>query len=104
MMLRMLLLVPLFVLSFSDGIERPEDVQYAYSLVLRLLICSILLAAGNVLKTLLAKLLASHVHRQAFFDKMQDALQKVKLIEAQLIGPAGTRPSCVTKGGTWFSQ
>ena len=77
MMLRMLLLVLLFIIAFADGIERPEDVQLAYSLVLRLLICFTLFAAGNVLKTLLAKLLASHVHRQAFFDKMQDALQKV---------------------------
>lgn len=80
MMLRMLLLIPLFVYAFADGIERPVDVQLAYSLVLKLLICSALFAAGNVLKTLLAKLLASHVHRQAFFDKMQDALQKVSCL------------------------
>ena len=79
MMLRMLLLVPLFIFAFADGIQRPEEVQLAYSLVLRLLVCLILFAAGNVVKTLLAKLLASHVHRQAFFDKMQDALQKVSL-------------------------
>ena len=79
MMLRMLLLVPLFIFAFADGIKRPEEVQLAYSLVLRLLICLALFAGGNVLKTLMAKLLASHVHRQAFFDKMQDALQKVSL-------------------------
>lgn len=79
MMLRMLLLCLLFVVAFADGIERPEEVQLAYLLLLRLLACLALFAAGNVLKTLLAKLMASHVHRQAFFDKMQDALQKVTL-------------------------
>lgn len=79
MMLRMLLAIILFVVAFADRTERPEDVQLAYSLALRLLICLALLAAGNVLKTLLAKLLATHVHRKAFFDKMQDALRKVDL-------------------------
>lgn len=76
-MLRVLLLILLFIVAFTDGMERPEDVQLAYALVLKLFVCLALFAAGNVLKTLLAKLLASHVHRQAFFDKMQDALQKV---------------------------
>lgn len=80
MMLRMLLLVPLFVSAFADGIDRPEEVQLAYSLALRLLLCLALFAGGNVLKTLLAKLLASHVHRRAFFEKMQDALQKVSAL------------------------
>jgi hypothetical protein len=79
MLLRMLLLVPLFVASFADGIERPDDVQLAYIIVLKLLACLALFAAGNVAKTLLAKLLASHVHRTSFFDKMQDALEKVLL-------------------------
>ena len=79
MLLRMLLLIPLYVVAFADGIARPEDVQLAYTLVLKSLICLTLFAAGNVLKTLLAKLLASHFHRRAFFDKLQDALQKVSL-------------------------
>ena len=77
MMLRVLLLILLFIVSFADGVERPADVQLAYSLMVRALFCLALFAGGNVLKTLLAKLLASHVHRKAFFDRMQDALQKV---------------------------
>lgn len=77
MLLRMLLLIPLFVVAFADGRSRPEEVQVAYLLVLRALACLVLFAGGNLLKTLLAKLLASHFHRRAFFDKMQDALQKV---------------------------
>ena len=80
MLLRMLLLVPLFVASFADGIPRPEEVQLAYIIVLKLLFCLALFAAGNVAKTLLAKLLASHVHKRSFFDKMQDALEKVKVL------------------------
>ena len=79
MLLRMLLLIPLYVVAFADGIARPEDVQLAYVIVLKTLVCLTLFASGNVVKTLLAKLLASHFHRRAFFDKMQDALQKVSL-------------------------
>lgn len=78
MLLRMLLLIPLFILAFTDEIERPEDVQLAYMTVLKLLACLVLFTLGNVIKTLLAKLLASNFHRKAFFDKMQDALQKVR--------------------------
>lgn len=80
MLLRMLLLLPLFVMSFADGVARPEEVQVAYSLVAKALACLALFAAGNLLKTLLAKLLASHFHRRAFFEKMQDALQKVPVL------------------------
>lgn len=79
MLLRMLLLVPLFVASFADGVERPVEVQLAYIMALKLLFCLALFAAGNMAKTLLAKLLASHVHKRSFFDKMQDALEKVRL-------------------------
>jgi hypothetical protein len=39
--------------------------------------CLLIAACANVLKTLAAKLLATTFHRQAHFDKMQDALSKV---------------------------
>ena len=40
--------------------------------------CLALGSSANVIKTLLAKLLASQFHRRAHFDKMQDALQKAR--------------------------
>lgn len=42
------------------------------------LVCVLIGAGANVLKTLAAKLLATSFHRQAHFDKMQDALSKVR--------------------------
>lgn len=78
-LLRALLLIPLFVTFFAAAASRSTEAQQAYTFVLKALACLVLFAAGNLLKTLLAKLLASHFHRRAFFDKMQDALQKVSL-------------------------
>lgn len=45
---------------------------------MQVLVCLVIGAAANVLKTLAAKLLAASFHRQAHFDKMQDALSKVQ--------------------------
>ena len=79
-LLRAVLLIPLFVTTFAVAAAHQEEAQHSYSFVLKALACLVLFAAGNLLKTLLAKLLASHFHRRAFFDKMQDALQKVKQV------------------------
>ncbi len=46
--------------------------------MLQVLVCFVIGAAANVLKTLAAKLMATQFHRQAHFDKMQDALSKVR--------------------------
>jgi hypothetical protein len=43
------------------------------------LVCLTLFTAANVLKTLLAKVMSSTFHKRAYFDKMQDALQKASL-------------------------
>jgi hypothetical protein len=48
--------------------------------------CLLIAACANVLKTLAAKLLATTFHRQAHFDKMQDALSKVCCHAAALAG------------------
>lgn len=55
--------------------------QLAWASVVKLLVCFILFNVGNVVKTLLAKLLSSHFHKRAHFDKMQDALNKVMGVE-----------------------
>lgn len=39
--------------------------------------CVVIFTVATVAKTLAAKLAASSFHRQAHFDKMQDALSKV---------------------------
>jgi len=75
--LRACLALLLFLVSFADGREREEYVQLAWSTILKILVCLILCSVADVAKTLLAKLLSSHFHKRAHFDKMQDALNKV---------------------------
>lgn len=80
--LRACLTLLLFLVAFADGRAREEYVQLAWASVVKLLVCFILFNVGNVVKTLLAKLLSSHFHKRAHFDKMQDALNKVILHES----------------------
>ena len=80
MLLRVLLVIPLYMAIFAVAAGSDEKKQHSYSRGLKVLACAVLFASGNLLKTLLAKLLASHIHRKSFFDKMQDALQKVSCI------------------------
>ncbi len=75
--LRACLALLLFLVSFADGREREEYVQLAWSSILKILVCLILCSVADVAKTLLAKLLSSHFHKRAHFEKMQDALNKV---------------------------
>lgn len=82
--LRACLALLLFLVAFADGREREEYVQLAWASVVKLLICLILFSVANVVKTLLAKLLSSHFHKRAHFDKMQDALTKVVCLSTAL--------------------
>ena len=45
---------------------------------MQVLICIVLAASADLLKVLCAKMMASHFHRKAHFDKMQDAINKVR--------------------------
>lgn len=80
--LQSVLMLLLFVAAFKDGRVRPEEIQLAYVTALKVLLCLVLLTGGNIVKTLVAKLLSSHFHKRAHFDKMQDALNKVSLLPA----------------------
>ncbi|KAL3133145.1 hypothetical protein ABBQ38_007040 [Trebouxia sp. C0009 RCD-2024] len=80
--LRACLSLLLFLVSFADGKEREEYVQIAWSTIMKILICLILCSVADVAKTLLAKLLSSHFHKRAHFDKMQDALSKEYFLHA----------------------
>ena len=84
--LRACLALLLFLVSFADGKEREEYVQLAWSTIMKILTCLILCSVADVAKTLLAKLLSSHFHKRAHFDKMQDALNKVKQPTWVLVG------------------
>lgn len=42
-----------------------------------MLLCGFLFTVAMFVSTILAKLLASYFHKQAFFDKMQDTLKQV---------------------------
>ena len=43
---------------------------------MQVLICIVLAASADLLKVLCAKMMASHFHRKAHFEKMQDAINK----------------------------
>ena len=42
--------------------------------------CWVLFCAANVAKALVAKKMASHFHKQTHFQKMRDAIKKVKTL------------------------
>ena len=44
----------------------------------RVMFCGLLFLGGNVLKKALAKLFSSHFYKATHYDKMQDALRKVR--------------------------
>lgn len=73
----MALLIPLFVGCFYTKNNENKHVQNVFRTLARLLGCLLLFFFANVLKTLVAKIMASHFHKEAHFEKMQEALQKV---------------------------
>ncbi|KAK9844135.1 hypothetical protein WJX81_005562 [Elliptochloris bilobata] len=81
-LVRSALLILLFVVSFQDGIERPELVQWGWNMVFKALVCLTLFCATDLLKTLAAKSLARTFHKEAHFAKMQDALEKEYILHA----------------------
>lgn len=71
------MVLPIFVGCFIGRAHDGRGVHNAYLVVTRLLGCIILFCFGNVLSALLAKIMATHFHKDAHFSKMNDALQKV---------------------------
>ncbi len=45
---------------------------------LQALVCLFLFTLANVIKAFIAKLIATHFHKEQYFDRMQAALRKVK--------------------------
>lgn len=70
-------MLPVFVGCFSGRAQNGTGVYEAYHRITQLLGCAILFFFANVLKTLVAKLMSTHFHKEAHFKKMQMALQKV---------------------------
>lgn len=78
-LLRAALLLALFLACFPPGQRRePEEALTVWWLAVKLLVCGMIAACAHLLKTLLAKLMASNFHKRAHFDKIQDALNKVR--------------------------
>ena len=75
--LRVALITPLFVGCFYTKNVTNSHVKDVFQTLSRLLGCMLLFFFANVLKTLVAKIMASHFHKEAHFEKMQEALQKV---------------------------
>lgn len=44
---------------------------------LQVLVCIFLWLGGDVIKTMMAKLMANHFHQETYFQRMQEALRKV---------------------------
>eukprot|EP00208_Stichococcus_sp_RCC1054_P005886 CAMPEP_0206144266 /NCGR_PEP_ID=MMETSP1473-20131121/23556_1 /ASSEMBLY_ACC=CAM_ASM_001109 /TAXON_ID=1461547 /ORGANISM="Stichococcus sp, Strain RCC1054" /LENGTH=1146 /DNA_ID=CAMNT_0053540037 /DNA_START=541 /DNA_END=3978 /DNA_ORIENTATION=- len=83
--LRALILVPMFVLVFDDeprAAGATADAAWGWHISLKVLVCVVIFTSATVAKTLAAKLAASSFHRQAHFDKMQDALSKEYFLQA----------------------
>ena len=74
--LRVCMVLPIFVACFSGRANDGAGVHSAYVTIVRLLGCADLFFLVFVLKTLLAKLMSTHFHKEAHFRKMQEALQK----------------------------
>ena len=47
--------------------------------LLQVLVCILLWLIVDVIKTMAAKLMAGHFHQETYFQRMQEALQKVLL-------------------------
>ena len=75
--LRMLLLIPLFVGCFYGRANDSNTVKRVFQILAKVLGCLSLFFFGNVLKTFAAKAMSSHFHKEAHFEKMQEALVKV---------------------------
>lgn len=78
--LRVALITPLFVGCFYTKNFTNSHVKDVFQTLSRLLGCMLLFFFANVLKTLVAKIMASHFHKEAHFEKMQEALQKVIMV------------------------
>ena len=76
----MCMVLPIFVACFSGRANDGAGVHSAYITIVRLLGCADLFFLVFVLKTLLAKLMSTHFHKEAHFRKMQEALQKASTL------------------------
>ena len=78
-LIRVALLMLLFKLMFGDDEPRPEEVVLTYHTTFKVLLCLMLFFAADMVKVILAKIVAGHFHNHLHFTKMQDALNKVPL-------------------------
>lgn len=76
-LLRVALLMILYKLMFGDEEARPDQVVLTYRTTWKVLFCMLLFFAADMVKVILAKIVAGHFHNQLHFSKMQDALNKV---------------------------
>ena len=73
----MCLILPVFVGCFVGRAHDGAGIQRAYNIMVKILASAILFFFANVLRTLMAKLMSTHFHKEAHFKKMQEALRKV---------------------------
>jgi len=81
-MLRMVAWIPVSAALFGPVSNRAEGVKTVYETILRLLGCVALFWLGNILKTVIARSISSHFHKEAHFHKMKDALEQEAYLAA----------------------
>lgn len=75
--------------------------------MLQVLVCILLWLIVDVIKTMAAKLMAGHFHQETYFQRMQEALQKVLLILNLAYVRCNTgqpAPSSTAEAGSHCSQ
>jgi len=65
---------------WCQGLCEEEPYKKALLVVWRLLICITLFAAANFLKCSIARLLSYQFYRTAHFDKVKDAIERVRVL------------------------
>lgn len=66
----------LFAAIFSGQSNNNPTVHKIYIIIIKVLVCIFLWLVVDVIKTMMAKLMANHFHQETYFQRMQEALRK----------------------------
>ncbi|KAI3428453.1 hypothetical protein D9Q98_007280 [Chlorella vulgaris] len=78
LVMRSCLVLAAFAALFQTQPDLDNDatVQKVFQFLIKLLGCAALMTVGNLIKKVVIKLLAAHFHKEAHFQRMQEALRK----------------------------
>ncbi len=67
----------LFAAIFKGQSNNNPTLHKIYIIIIKVLVCIFLWLVVDVIKTMMAKLMANHFHQETYFQRMQEALRKV---------------------------